>query len=219
MALTEPRASLQGHCGGLNSPTLRWPPMSFVGPMLLFSSLGQRLPAPFPASQLHLPSLHPKGKPLKEDSPPPTAMALPKRPLAHFPTPFKSCLTMDHVSQEQECQTKGAGEGISKRRRKERCSHFQRTSLHSTVQPLSPAFPSGCYWQPGNHIFLDPDIIIIINIGYLSHFWVSRSLKFFHIHYSFSMNTGKTRGGRSVCVGGWVGKHRELLPLFNRWKN
>lgn len=71
MALTKPRASLQGHCGGLNSPTLRWPPMSFVGPMLLFSSLGRRLPAPFPSSQLHLPSLHPKGKPLKEDSPPP----------------------------------------------------------------------------------------------------------------------------------------------------
>lgn len=97
----------------------------------------------------------------------------------------------------------GSRSGDFKKKKKERCSCFQRTSLHSTEQPLPPAFPSGCYWQPGNHIFLVPDIIIIINIGYLSHFWVSGNLKLFHTYYSFFMNTGETRGGRSVRVGGF----------------
>lgn len=48
VALPEPRASPEGPGKGHCSPTLRWPPISFVGPALLLSPLGQRLPAPPP---------------------------------------------------------------------------------------------------------------------------------------------------------------------------
>lgn len=47
-ALPEPRASPEGLGEGHCSPTLQWPPISFVGPALLLFPLGQRLPAPPP---------------------------------------------------------------------------------------------------------------------------------------------------------------------------
>lgn len=88
----------------------------------------------------------------------------------------------------------------------------KRNVLLFPAQPLTPAFPSGCYWQPGNHIFLVPDIIIIINIGYLSHFLVSRNSKLFTSIISFFTNKGETQGG-SVYVGGWVGKCRATASI------
>lgn len=57
-ALPEPRASPEGLGEGHCSPTLQWPPISFVGPALLLSPLGQRLPAPPP------PHCQPAGSPL-----------------------------------------------------------------------------------------------------------------------------------------------------------
>lgn len=66
------------------------------------------------------------------------------------------------------------------------------------AQLPTPASLSGCYWQPGNHIFLVPDIIIIINIGYLSHSLVSKSLKLFLLIILSSLTWERVGGGLSV---------------------
>lgn len=70
------------------------------------------------------------------------------------------------------------------------------------AQLSTPASLSGCYWQPGNHIFLVPDIIIIINIGYLSHSLVSKSLKLFLLIILSSL-TWWRMGGRLSIYKEW----------------
>lgn len=66
------------------------------------------------------------------------------------------------------------------------------------AQLPAPASLSGCYWQPGNHIFLVPDIIIIINIGYLSHSLVSKSLKLFLLVILPSLTRWRMGGRLSI---------------------
>jgi hypothetical protein len=89
-----------------------------------------------------------------------------------------------------------SGNGDLKEKKKKRAVFLFPGTL-STQLP-TPAFPSGCYWQPGNHIFLVPDIIIIINIGYLSHSLVSRNSKLFTFIILSSVTWG--RGREEVCL-------------------
>lgn len=100
------------------------------------------------------------------------------------------------------------------KRRKETSFISQGTSAHSPPSAL----PSGCHWQPGNHIFLVPDIIIIINIvEYLSHLLGFKELKAFHIILS-ALTWGR-RQRRYAAVGGVGWGRTEPMLLFNRWKN
>lgn len=86
------------------------------------------------------------------------------------------------------------------KRRKETSFISQGTSAHSPPSVL----PSGCHWQPGNHIFLVPDIIIIINIvEYLSHLLGFKELKAFHIILS-ALTWGRRR--RRCAAAGGVGQ-------------
>lgn len=55
----------------------------------------------------------------------------------------------------------------------------RREALYGARTTSPAASPSGCYWQPGNHRFPVPDIIIIINTGYLSHSFISRNSQIF----------------------------------------